>query len=78
MTALLFFCFGDYDIVLIYELPDNMSSASLVMVLKASGSVKEVETTPLLTTEEAIASMEHAGNAMGIYQQPARSEKSAS
>lgn len=71
-----FFCFGEYDIVLIYELPDNLSSASLSMVLTSSGSVTEVETTPLLTMEEAIAAMSRAGDAMGIYQQPARAEKS--
>ena len=70
-----FFCFGEYDIVLIYELPDNLSSASLSMVLTSSGSVTEVETTPLLTMEEAIDAMGRAGEAMGIYQQPARGKK---
>jgi uncharacterized protein with GYD domain len=70
-----FFCFGEYDIVLIYELPDNLSSASLSMVLTSSGSVTEVETTPLLTMEEAINAMGQACDAMGIYQKPARREK---
>ncbi len=67
-----FFCFGEYDIVLIYELPDNSAAASLSMVLSASGSVTEVETTPLLTMEEAISSMHTAGEAVGIYQPPGR------
>jgi uncharacterized protein with GYD domain len=71
-----FFCFGEYDIVLIYELPDNLSSASLSMVLTSSGSVTEVETTPLLTMEEAITAMDQAGDAMAVYQHPARAEKS--
>ena len=70
-----FFCFGEYDIVLIYELPDNLSSASLSMVLTSSGSVTEVETTPLLTMEEAITSMGQACDAMGIYQKPSQSKK---
>ncbi len=70
-----FFCFGEYDIVLIYELPDNVSSASLSMVLTSSGTVTEVETTPLLTMEEAISAMSRAGDAMGIYQPPGRVEK---
>lgn len=70
-----FFCFGDYDIVLIYELPDNLSSASLSMVLTSSGSVTEVETTPLLTMEEAITAMGQACDAMGIYQKPLRTKK---
>jgi len=71
-----FFCFGDYDIVLIYELPDNQSAASLSMVLTSSGTVTEVETTPLLTMEEAIGAMGKAAEAVGIYQPPRRAEKS--
>ena len=65
-----FFCFGEYDIVLVYELPSDISSATLSMVLKASGSVSDVDVTPLLTTEEAVSAMNQAGDAMGIYQQP--------
>ncbi len=71
-----FFCFGEYDIVLVYELPDNISSASLSMVLTSMGTVTEVETTPLLTMEEAITAMGRAGDALGIYQPPGRAEKS--
>ena len=71
-----FYCFGDYDIVLIYENPDNITAAALSMVLTASDSVKEVETTPLLTTEEATAAMGQACDAMGLYEQPvARAKK---
>jgi uncharacterized protein with GYD domain len=62
-----FFCFGDYDIVLIYELSDNVSAAALAMALTASGSVTEVDTTVLLTMEEAIGAMKVAGEATGAY-----------
>jgi uncharacterized protein with GYD domain len=72
-----FFCFGEYDIVLIYELPDNVSAASLSMVMSSSGTVTEIETTPLLTMEEAITAMGKAGDAVGIYQPPGRTETSA-
>ena len=71
-----FFCFGEYDIVLVYELPDNISSASLSMVLTSMGTVTEVETTPLLTMEEAITAMRRAGDTVGIYQPPGQPEKS--
>ena len=71
-----FFCFGEYDIVLIYELPDNVSSAALSMVLTSSGTVTVCETTPLLTMEEAITAMGQAGDAVGIYQPPGRTAKS--
>lgn len=72
-----FFSFGDFDIVLIYELPDNVSAASLSMVLSAAGTVTEVETTPLLTMEEAIDAMHTAGNAAGIYQPPRGTKKTS-
>lgn len=67
-----FFTFGQYDIVLIYELPDNVTAASLSMVLSAAGTVTEVETTPLLTMEEAIDAMRTAGETVGVYQPPGR------
>jgi uncharacterized protein with GYD domain len=62
-----FFSFGEYDIVLLFELPDNVSAASLAMTLSAAGSVTEIETTPLLTMEEAVAAMKAAGQATGVY-----------
>ncbi len=67
-----FFSFGQYDIVLLFELPDNVSAASLAMTLSAAGSVTEIETTPLLTMEEAVAAMKAAGQATGIYVPPGR------
>ncbi len=62
-----FFCFGQYDIVLVFELPDNVTAASLAMTLTASGSVSEVDTTVLLTMEEAIVAMQKAGEATAVY-----------
>jgi uncharacterized protein with GYD domain len=65
-----FFAFGEHDIILIYELPDNVSAAALAMVLTSSGSCTEVDTTVLLTMEEAIAAMNQAGKAMAVYSPP--------
>jgi uncharacterized protein with GYD domain len=67
-----FFSFGEYDIVLVLELPDNVSAASLAMTLAASGSVTEIETTVLFSMSESIKAMEQAGNAMGVYVAPGR------
>ena len=71
-----FFSFGEFDIVMVYELPDTESAAALSMVMSSSGTVTEIETTPLLTMEEAISAMSQAGEVVGIYQPPGRSEKS--
>jgi uncharacterized protein with GYD domain len=47
--------FGDYDVVLIAEMPDNVSAAALAMAAVGGGSLKSVKTTPLMTAEEATA-----------------------
>ena len=67
-----FFSFGEYDIVLLFELPDNVGAASLAMTLSAAGTVTATETIPLLTTEEAIDAMNQAREASGIYVRPGR------
>jgi uncharacterized protein with GYD domain len=65
-----FFAFGEHDIILIYELPDNVSAAALAMVLTSSGACTEVDTTVLLSMEEAISAMTQAGKAMAVYSPP--------
>jgi uncharacterized protein with GYD domain len=69
-----FFCFGEYDFVLLFELPDDVSAASLSMVLGASGSVTDMDTTVLLTMEEAVKAMRIAGDATGVYVPPGRAQ----
>ncbi len=67
-----FFALGEYDIVLVFELPGNVDAAALSMVLSASGSVTEMDTTVLLTMEEAMEAMQKAGDATGVYTPPGR------
>src|ERR1700704_4769883 len=38
-----YFAFGDYDFVLITELPDNVSAAALAIAASAGGACKPVE-----------------------------------
>lgn len=67
-----FFCLGEYDFLLLFELPDNVSAAALSMTMSASGSVTAIDTTVLMTMEEAISAMRIAGDASGVYQPPGR------
>jgi uncharacterized protein with GYD domain len=53
--------FGDYDIVAIIQMPDNVSAAAFAMAVSAGGACKNVKTTPLLTIDEAKAAMQKAG-----------------
>jgi uncharacterized protein with GYD domain len=54
--------FGDYDVTLVMEMPDNVSAAAMVLATAAGGSVKSVKTTPLLTVEEGIAAFKKAAS----------------
>ena len=52
--------FGDQDVVLIIDMPDNISAAAMVLAACAGGSVKGTKTTPLFTLEEGIAAFKKA------------------
>jgi len=52
--------FGEYDVVLIAELPDQVSAAAIAMAAAAGGSLKGIKTTPLLTFEEGLAAAKKA------------------
>lgn len=53
--------FGKYDIVVIAEVPDNVSAAALALAVGASGGMSAYRTTPLMTTAEAMKAMKQAG-----------------
>ena len=57
----LWLSFGDYDVVVLAELPDNAAAAGLALAVAAGGSCKTVKTTPLLSVEEGNAAMKKAG-----------------
>ncbi len=56
-----YFAFGEYDVVLIVEFPDNVSAAAIAMAFAGGGACKAVKTTPLLTTAEALEALKKAG-----------------
>ncbi|MGB8030066.1 MAG: GYD domain-containing protein [Terracidiphilus sp.] len=53
--------FGDYDLVMIVEMPNNVSAAALSLAAAAGGSCKTVKTTPLLTIAQAMSALKKAG-----------------
>lgn len=55
--------FGEYDALLICELPDNTSAAALSMAVSAGGAVRAARTTPLLSFEEGVAALRKATEA---------------
>ncbi len=55
------FAFGDYDAVVIVELPDNVSAAALAMAVGSTPGVSNYKTTALLSMSEAMEAMSKAG-----------------
>lgn len=55
-----YFSFGDYDFVLIVEMPDNISAVGISMAFGAGGAVKSIKTTPLLSATETMEAMKKA------------------
>lgn len=51
------FSFGEFDVVLILNMPDNISAAAMAMAFAAGGALKSIKTTPLLTPDEAMDAM---------------------
>ena len=60
-------CFGDYDVVLIAELPSNESMAALALAIAAGGAIKSSKTTPLMTGAEGIEALKKAVTAVKVY-----------
>ena len=58
-----YFSFGDYDFVLIVEMPDNISAVGISMAFGAGGAVKSIKTTPLLSATETMEAMKKASAA---------------
>lgn len=54
------FMFGDYDLLVICELPDNISAAALSMAISAGGAVKAVTIAPLMSFEDGLEAMRKA------------------
>jgi len=54
--------FGEYDIVLILDVPDNVSMAAIGLAVAAGGAMKSARTTVLMTGEEGVAAMKKASS----------------
>lgn len=57
------FAFGDYDVVLIMQMPDNVSAAAFSLAVAASGAFKAHKTTPLMTIADGIEAMKKSAGA---------------
>jgi uncharacterized protein with GYD domain len=51
------FPFGEYDLLVVYEAPDDMTAASVAMAVAAAGEVKSAKTTRILSGHEWLDSL---------------------
>lgn len=65
------YTFGDYDIAVVYEAPDDQSAAAVAMAVAAGGAVKAGRTTKLLSGDDWVAALGKAQTVAAAYQ-PAR------
>jgi uncharacterized protein with GYD domain len=55
-----FFAFGDYDAVVIVELPNNQAAMSVALAVGSAGGLSKYRTTVLLSPEESLEAMRQA------------------
>ena len=64
-------CFGEHDVVIIADLPNNESMMGVAMAVAAGGAAKSVKTTVLMTGAEGVEAMKKANDVAKGYR-PAR------
>jgi len=58
----IYYCFGEYDVVVLVEAPDDVSASAIVLAAISPGHLKAIKTTKLLTVEETMEAMRKAGS----------------
>ena len=65
------YCFGDYDLIIVADVPNHESMSAIALAIAAGGAVKSAKTTVLMSGDEAVAGMKKAGAVAKVYK-PAR------
>ena len=57
-----FWMFGEYDVVTIYEAPDNSVALAILLTLSSGGNVASHRTTSLMSNDQAMKAMKLSGS----------------
>jgi uncharacterized protein with GYD domain len=57
-----YYCFGEYDVVVLVELPDDNAALTTAIAGVSPGHLKVSKTTKLFTVEETMEAMRKAGS----------------
>ena len=55
-----YLAFGEYDVLIILEFPDNVSIAAVTLAVAAGGAFKAQKTTVLMSVEEGMEALRRA------------------
>lgn len=55
-----YYAFGEYDLIQIIEMPDNISAAALSLVAVSGGALRTAKTTVLMSVDEGMAALKKA------------------
>ena len=69
------FPFGEYDVLIVYEAPDDVTAASVAMAVAAAGEVKSAKTTRLLSGRNGSSPCASAGSSPGRMRHPRSSAR---
>jgi uncharacterized protein with GYD domain len=58
----LYYCFGEYDGVVLFEVPDDTAATAVGIAGVSPGHLKAYKTTKLFTIEETMEAMRKAGS----------------
>jgi uncharacterized protein with GYD domain len=64
-------CFGDYDLVIIADVPNDESMSAIALAISAGGALKAGKTTKLMTGAQGVEDMKKAEAVAKVYR-PAR------
>ncbi len=56
----LYYAFGEYDVVLIFEAPDNTTAASVLIAAAGGGAIAKLQTTVLMSAEDGLEAIRGA------------------
>ncbi|MBS1254371.1 MAG: hypothetical protein MAG581_00165 [Deltaproteobacteria bacterium] len=57
-----YYAFGEFDLCVIAEGPDNVTTASALIAAAAGGALSKIQTTVLMTAEEGLEAIKGAGS----------------
>ena len=57
-----YYAFGEFDLCIIMEGPDNVTAASALIAAAAGGALSKIQTTVLMTAEEGLDAIKGAGS----------------